>query len=68
MNSSHNAEDCNKTGNKVTYTKSTTTNTGYRYTTADFNSGSVYHGMMKDFRLVSDIVTLPLYTPFMAPA
>ncbi len=42
-----------QTGNKVTYTKSTTTNTGYKYTAADYNSGSVYHAMMKDFRLVS---------------
>ena len=50
-----------KTGNKVTYTKSTTTNTGYKYTVADFNSGSVYHGMMKDFRLVSDIDTNTTY-------
>ena len=50
-----------KTGNKVTYTKSTTNNTGYKYTVADFNSGSVYHGMMKDFRLVSDIDTNTTY-------
>ena len=42
-----------QTGNMVTYTKSTTTNTGYKYTAADYNSGSVYHAMMKDFRLVS---------------
>ena len=50
-----------KTGNKVTYTKSTTTNTGYKYTAADYNSSSVYHGMMKDFRLVSFIDTNTTY-------
>ncbi len=49
------------TGNKVTYTKSTTTNTGYKYTAADYNSSSVYHGMMKDFRLVSYIDTNTTY-------
>ena len=49
------------TGNKVTYTKSTTTNTGYKYTAADYNRSSVYHGFMKDFRLVSDIDTNKTY-------